>query len=165
MTCIDFQAPLSAAHLIELAECLCGQVAKLCGDDLCWCGLYPGGQPSWDYCGGCEGDKCGMGYVTVVQVSPYTTLGVADVTVTKCDRPLQALVEVGVLRCVPVEESGLPDPEVMADISLLLMADMEAIRNTVACCFTGDSVLQGYEALPVQGGCVGGRWRAVIGLD
>lgn len=163
MPCLE--TPRFAERLVELSMCLCDAVKSSCGSELCWCGVYPGGIPAWDYCGSCS-DRCGMGFVTVAGASLYTTFGQPDQSVAPCDRPLQAEVLLGVLRCVPLEEDGSAVPaSAMTDVALMLMADLDAIRRAVVCCFKGDAVLLGYEPLPEAGGCVGGQWRAVIGLE
>lgn len=127
--------PPQAGRLVELAECLCQTIKEECGLPLCWCGIYPGGVPSWDYCGGCSGGNCGMGYVSLAAASMYTTFGVPSVS-DKCGTMLQASVTIGVLRCVPMEEDGsLPSAGEMSDTALLLFADMMAIRNAALCCY------------------------------
>lgn len=157
--------PPQAGRLIELAECLCATILAETGLGLCWCGVYPGGTPAWEACGGCAGDVCGMGYVTMDTASMYTTFGIPN-TNSHCDTLMQAGVSLGVLRCMPVEEDGSsPSQNDMSDTAMLLFADMMAIRKAALCCYEGDVLLQGYEALGANGGCIGGQWRGVISLD
>lgn len=158
--------PPQAGPLVELAECLCSTIAEDCGLSLCWCGIYPGGVPAWDYCGGCSGGTCGMGYVSMDGASLYTSFGSPAFGMMNCASLTQASVTIGVLRCMPLEEDGSPpDVETMADVAMLLMADMMAIRRAATCCFKGDLILGGYEPLGVSGGCTGGQWRATVALD
>lgn len=155
--------PASAGSLVELAQCVCDTVVSDGAGRLCWCGVYPGGVPTWDYCGECSGDACGIGYVSVVRIEPYRTFGVPE-PVSGCATALQAVVKVGVIRCLPVVAEGLPDPEDMSDTALNMHMDAYAIRRAIACCYPGDAVLRAYTALPAQGGCVGGEWECVIDL-
>jgi len=162
VTCLE-NVPAAAAPLVELARCVCEKVsAQGCGS-LCWCGIYPGGLPAWDYCGECDGGSCGMAYVTVVAIEPYTTFGVGN-PLAACASMLQAVVQIGVIRCLPVVEDGLPSEEDLADVSIGLVADALAIREAVLCCTPSDTVLRSYTALPAQGGCVGGQWEIVLDL-
>ena len=158
--------PSQAGPLIELADCLCTTVASETGLALCWCGIFPGGIPSWDYCGSCAGDNCGMGYVTMDAASSYTSFGQPAVGPTACATLMQANISVGVLRCMPMEDDGsLPPPDTMSEVAMVLMADMMAMKRAITCCFKGDIILGTYNAAGASGGCVGGQWNAVIGLD
>lgn len=135
------------------------------GAGLCWCGLFPGGSVPFDFCGSCDGDTCGMGFVTVLQGSNYTTFGEPGARYSKCASPVQVTGRIGVLRCFPLEVDGsLPGPDVLADLSLSLMSDMLLVKKAVLCCFGGDILLEGYDAIPAQGGCVGGQWLFTLDL-
>jgi hypothetical protein len=154
--------PSSAANIMALASCVCEHVSAVA--PLCWCGIYPGGLPSWEYCGECSGGACGMAYVSVGSIEPYTTFGVGDPAAT-CDTMLQAVVSVGVVRCLPVVEGGLPDEESMAQVALLMHADALAMREAIRCCAPADTILRSYTAAPAQGGCVGGEWEIILDLE
>jgi len=146
----------AAQVLTEISDCLCTAIKDATGQELCWCGIYPGGQPAWDYCGSCEGDRCGMGYVTLQNMQPYTSFGQPLLALATCDVMFQAQIALGVLRCVPVSEEG-PSEDDMYFIAQQLITDAEAMRYAALCCFKGDTILQGYEPLPPTGGCVGGQ--------
>ena len=76
--------PLVAMALVELADCVCEQLATAGAGPTCWCGVYPGAEVAWDYCGECNGGHCGMGWVRLRAVFPY------DIFPTGIDRlPLQ----------------------------------------------------------------------------
>lgn len=152
--------------LIELSECLCRTVASVTGRDLCWCGLYPGTNPPFEYCGSCSSTMCGVGYVALETVTQYTALAVPGFSDFDCQTPLQALVRVGVLRCFPLEEDGSTSaPEVVESSAIDLMEDMDAIRQAVLCCFQGQSKLVEYRTIGPEGACVGGEWSAYIALE
>lgn len=151
--------------LLALVECLCSELEATGAGPVCWCGLYPGGVPAWDYCDSCDAGTCGMAYVSVVQVQPYTTFGAQDFQAT-CATGLQAVLRVGALRCLPLNDDGsLPAPADMAESALALHADALAIRAAVSCCLPASTILQGWTALPAQGGCTGGEWIVVLDLE
>ena len=106
-----------------------------------------------------------MGYVAMDSASMYTSFGTPGVSAA-CDSLMQASVSLGVLRCMPMEEDGsLPSADEMADVALLLFADMMAIRKAALCCYEGDVQMYGYDSLGANGGCVGGQWRLMLALD
>lgn len=154
-------------RLIELSVCLCTEIETVQGYPLCWCGVYPGGVPSYDYCGGCDGGRCGMGFVTVDGGGLYTSFGQnAGYRPSSCSSGLQVSVQIGVLRCMPFTNDGsLPEPNDMTETAVLLLDDMQAMRRAATCCFGGDLILLDYQPIPAQGGCVGGLWRAVLDAE
>lgn len=156
--------PASAGVLVELAECVCRTVAEEGAGPLCWCGLYPGGVPTWDYCGECDGGACGIGYVSVAAIQPYQTFGAGAVGAT-CAYGLQAVVRIGTVRCLPVVQEGLPDPEALAETALMMHVDAYAMRKAVACCLPASTILTAWAALPATGGCTGGEWTAIVDLE
>jgi hypothetical protein len=150
--------------LAEVATCLCEELGKYA--PTCYCGLLQGGtEVAWDYCAACEGEDCGSAYVTVVAVEPYTSFGIAD-TMAQCETFYQAIVLVGVLRCLPVHEDGEPPTqEEMADSMLLTQQDMMAMLTAIRCCVPASTKIRGYTPLGPQGGCVGGQWQIVLDLE
>lgn len=154
----------SVAVLSELTECLCATMEEA-GSGLCWCGLYPGGSVPFDFCGSCDGDSCGMGFVTVTGGSKYTSFGEPDASWAKCASAVQVTGRIGVLRCFPLEVDGsLPSLDVLESLSLRLAADMLLMKKAALCCFGGDIMLEGYDAISAQGGCVGGQWQFTLDL-
>jgi hypothetical protein len=153
----------AAPILALLADCVCEQVAAGAGP-VCSCSVYPGGVPAWDFCDSC-GEACGQSYIAMASIEPYTTFGSAQPAVN-CAYGLQMTVNVGTVRCFPVHEDGSPPtPEEMAEVSATLAADADAMLRAVECCLPADRIVVGYQALPAQGGCVGGQWTVVVDLD
>lgn len=155
-----------ASVIASLSECVCETLTTSGGGPLCWCGLYPGAQVSWDYCGNCSGATCGMGYVRLDAVYPSSSLPQPDITPT-CAAPLAARIAVGALRCVPVaDDSGnLPEPMDLWESGLQIIADMGALHEAIVCCKPGYYVLGEYTPLGPRGGCAGGEWMVTVALD
>lgn len=151
-----------------LTECVCEALAKQGAGPTCWCGLFPGNEVSWDYCGECSGGQCGMGYVRVVSVFPSQQFPQQDPLPGACATPLVVELAVGALRCVPVMDSdgSLPDEAAFLETGLGVFADMAAIRNAVDCCDLGgrDVAIGAYQPLGPRGGCVGGEWSVWVSL-
>ena len=97
--------PAVALALIDLADCVCSELAETGAGPTCWCGLYPGAAVSWEYCGECGGGTCGMGYVRASGVFPYESFPEAAIDI-HCARPLAWSIEVGALRCFPQPDDG-----------------------------------------------------------
>jgi hypothetical protein len=150
------------AALERLVTCLCESLETQGAGPTCWCGIWPGDNVSWEFCGECRGGTCGMGYVKVDSVFPTTT-GPERAGGGTCHTPLSATIQVGALRCLPVPASGeIPSPDVMAQVAADQFADMLAMRYAVSCCGVDMEVLNAYQALGPQGACVGGEWTFVM---
>ncbi|HEY6416443.1 MAG TPA: hypothetical protein VIX41_09405 [Acidimicrobiales bacterium] len=157
---LDPVAPL----LLDLVDCMCNELAVTGAGALCWCGLWPGLEVSWEYCGECGSAHCGMGFVHLVGINPYEEFP-APVVDLRCTLPLAAQVEIGALRCLPQRVDGaVLEPAQMADVALAQISDAWALRRSLLCC--GTTYALG-EYLPVgpAGGCVGGIWTAWLALD
>ena len=166
MTIIE-PTPITQAVVValaDLADCVCTELASSGGGPTCWCGLYPGATVSWDFCGECAGDLCGMGYVRLAGVFPYSSFP-EPLTDTRCTRPLGWSVDVGALRCVPTSADGsLPDPTTMSEVAINQVLDASALHRAIKCCGY-DVAIEGYLPVGPQGGCVGGFWRAHLAVD
>jgi hypothetical protein len=150
--------PTMSLTLVELTECLCMTMAEASSGPVCWCGTYPGAQVSWEYCGECAGDTCGMAYVRLAGIAPYDEFPIPTVD-DRCTKPLFMGLEVGVLRCFPQPEDGsLPTDDVLTEVALAQIADAEALYSVLVCC-QGIGVGQ-YVPVGQAGGCVGGFWTA-----
>jgi hypothetical protein len=154
-----------ATIVSQLTDCLCELLETEGGGPTCWCGFYPGAQPSWDYCGECSGGSCGMGYVSIVSVFPSQTMPDPAVA-SGCAMELAVTLRVGAMRCVPVadEQGMLPDEGAMLESGLAIMADMGAIHKAVACCIPG-AFVGAYVPQGARGGCAGGEWTVTVSLD
>ena len=151
--------------LIDLAECVCTKLAEEGAGRTCWCGIWPGAEVSWEYCGECAGDACGMGWVRLMAVFPYDTFPVASIDL-RCSRPLAYQVEIGALRCLPQPAEGtVVDPAVMTEVALSVAADTWALYRAAECCEASDKAIVGYLPLGPSGGCVGGSWSIFLAVD
>lgn len=160
--------------MIELAACLCAEIAASELPTPCFCGVLPGSTVSLDYCGGdsCEGECGGQAWVRPVDIYPSAVFPNPDVTPTNCNSPLAFRLEVGIGRCVPMGHNnpvgGYTPPTVDEQLAAarLQMADMAAMRRAIQCCMAGnenlDYVLESYTPLIPQGGCGGGSFTVVI---
>jgi hypothetical protein len=151
-----------------ITECVCVALAKQGGGPTCWCGLFPGTEVSWDYCGECSSGACGMGYVRLISVYESQQFPQQDPLPSNCGAPLVAELAVGALRCIPVadRDGSLPDEAALLEAGLATFADMAAIRSAVQCCDLGDRefALGTYLPLGARGGCVGGEWTVWVAL-
>lgn len=165
MTIIEPIAPPAiAVALLDLTECVCTELATTGGGPMCWCGLYPGLTVSWDYCGECEGDKCGMAYIRLAGVTPYDLFPFPAVD-DRCVKPLAWGIEIGALRCFPTPADGsLVDPNTMAEVAMIQVLDAQAVWRAIKCCGI-DLAVEAWRPLGPLGGCVGGAWSAFAALD
>jgi hypothetical protein len=155
-----------AKAVAALTDCVCAALAANGAGPTCWCGLFPGSEVSWDFCGECSGATCGMGYVRVVSIYESSSFPTPDPTPTNCAAPLVVELAIGALRCIPVAEQDgtLPNEEALLETGLGVFADMAAIRTAVSCCEVGDRALGVWTPLGARGGCVGGEWSAWVAL-
>lgn len=150
--------------IAELVDCVCVALETDGAGPTCWCGFYPGAEPSWDYCGECSGGACGMGYVRVVNSYRSTDFPNPDITYG-CTSPLTVQLAVGALRCVPVADGqgALPNEDTMWESSLGTLADMSALFIAADCC-PKEHMVGEYTPLGPQGGCAGGEWTVWVSL-
>lgn len=155
-----------AKAVADLVECLCKALAEEGAGPTCFCGVVPGDQVAWDYCGECAGGNCGMGYVKVNSVFATTSFP-GPREYTKCNAYLAAEIGVGALRCspIPTEDGELPTEADMQEAFLAQIADMGAIHRAIQCCGFADYFLGTYDPQGPNGGCVGGEWTVTVLLD
>jgi hypothetical protein len=160
----DNRLPFITPHLVTLTECVCEELAATGAGPTCWCGMYAGALPAWDYCGSCDGDVCGMGYVRVVTAFPYEVFPIPTLDNT-CRRELAWQIEVGAMRCIPVHDDGLPLAEAdMAEVWVGQMLDTWALYKALTCCEAPGMSVQSYTPVGPEGGCVGGFWTAYVSM-
>lgn len=148
--------------LDAIAACLCAEVNA--DDSLCFCGVLVG-DSAYDVSGECDDTKCGQAWVRLVQAYVSSSVGEADLTVNNCGKALGLDIEMGVLRCFPIQAEA-PSEEDLITISDKQIEDMEAMRRAILCCDAFDAVvLSAYEPVgPLgQGGFVGGVWTFSVG--
>lgn len=162
------------SQMAEIAECLCAKLAANGLPTVCFCGIIAGALP-YDATGvgeGCESDDpddnvgCGQAWVRLVSAYPSTQVGVADVIPGNCTKGFGYDIEIGVMRCIRIEELGgaLPADEMLAAVQLQI-ADMLTMQQALMCCSafdTEDFVLGQYTPIGPEGGLVGGSWLTSI---
>lgn len=148
--------------MAELSVCVCNELTLASGP-LCWCGIWPGDEVSWE---GCEcSDACGMGWVRLVGTFPYETFPVPSIGLN-CRLPRAFAIEVGSLRCMPTmdDDGSIPEPDIVAEAAMREYADMEALYRALQCCPSESIAVEGWVPLGPQGGCVGGGWTAYFAV-
>ena len=87
---------------------------------------------------------------------------------TVCSTPFSEHIEIGITRCVlsKLTDQGKPPSEelITADFEQQ-EADRLAIRNAMLCCAAiegKDVIIEGWEPIDPQGGCVGGVWTLYV---
>jgi hypothetical protein len=160
----DVRQPRYSA--LDLAACVCTALVERGAGEPCWCGIAPGSEASWVGCTDCGSGNCGSAWVRLDSAFPYTTFPDSEPGLT-CTASLGYTIEVGVVRCMPLNDDGSAlDTATSLDVALASAADMMALRHAVECCF-GDTLhsLVGWSPLGPQGGCVGGFWTLQVGRD
>lgn len=157
--------PWISTFMLDLRQCLCDALAERGAGPPCWCGIFPGQQVAWDFCGECHTGACGMGYLQLARVFPSTQFPSQDV-LARCRSPLAYQINVGSLRCLPVadQDGSLPDEGAILDAALAVNLDMAAAHYAIECCIdkTSEHMVGQYEPLGPMGGCVGGQWMLTV---
>ena len=148
--------------MASIATCLCNVLVTQ-GRETCFCGVVPGEVVSQDFAGNCE-VACGMAWVRLGNAYPSTTPGQADQTVSNCSKPLGIDIEVGITRCIEVDEDG-NSPEELLEATDMQIQDMLAMREAILCCpdlSAKDYILGSYRPVGPEGGLYGGVWTVYI---
>lgn len=152
--------------MLKMRECVCRLLADEGAGPLCWCGIYPGSDVSWEYCGQCSRGTCGMGFVQLLGAYPSSTFPNQQEEAT-CRAPLAFQLTVGSMRCLPVaeEDGSLPSEGDLLAPALAVNDDMLALLRAVDCCMKGNGLhdVGEYQTIGPQGGCVGGAWTVTVG--
>lgn len=148
-------------RVLKMAQCLCDEIDNSGLPELCFCGVMPGQQVAIDYAD-CNAKKNGMAWVRLVNASPYTVQGAPMTQPVSCDTPLQASLEVAIMRNLPIRDDGSPPTTAeMLAATELQFADMACMRRAILCCY--DIALLGtYTPSGPAGSAVGGAWLVGI---
>jgi len=153
--------------MIELASCLCQEMEKEGGPELCSCGVKFG-SASTAFCGECQEIGCGgQAWVRLVDAFPSSVFPSADQALSNCKSPWAYQLEVGVIRCAPKGEvsgiNGYTPPTLEQNVEALRLqtADLAAMRRAIQCCFGAgdrDYIIGTYAQVDEisSGGCLGG---------
>jgi hypothetical protein len=136
--------------------------------------IAPGGPPAWDNC--CEDG--GQLYVRLVQSFPTSGPGSAPFpgqdTRPRCHPVLMAArLGVGVLRCsqaFATEEGAPPSDATKTTEGTRTSMDASILLEAILCCLTTALpnlpwVVDVWNPLGPNGGCVGGEWQLIVGVD
>lgn len=134
--------------------------------------IAPGGPPAWDNC--CEDG--GQLFVRLVQSYPTAGPGAAPFpgqdTRPKCHPVMMAArLAVGVLRCSQAfanEEGAAPSDATKTAEGLRTSMDASILLEAILCCLAPTQlswVVDSWNPLGPNGGCVGGEWQLIVGVD
>lgn len=159
----------------QLLDCLCVQLAETPGGPVCRCCLHPGPVPA-DFCCDCsdaDGPANGQAGVRIVSQYPSRTFPAADTTVLfGCPgfSPWAGVLEMVVHRCVHVvDDRGRPPScEQLTLDTEIVLADAEAMRRAVLCCYADQDrafLMNAWNPIAPSGGCAGGTMQVVVEFD
>src|SRR6478736_189741 len=120
--------PGAWALLTAMRDCLCCRLEES-GRAVCACFITPGAVAVWDFIGGDQA------WVRLVNSYPSTSFPAPD-SFAKCGTAMAWTVEVGVARCAPTPDAQghPPTPETQEYVAEVQNADMELMREAIACC-------------------------------
>ena len=152
-----------ATVLTDLSICLCAQIEIDGLPPTCFCGVMPGAEVAMDYAGDCD-SVCGMAWVRLIAAYPSSSIGAASERPGNCAMGIGFDIEMGIVRCLDVGESGEPPtPESMAESALLQSADMMAMWRAVICCNGSKDWMMGqYQPYGPEGALVGGMFQIAV---
>ena len=112
---------------------------------------------------------CGTAYVRIDSFTPSSTFPVQQELATMCGPEQWALtLELGIMRCPPIGTAEvLPTCDEYAAYTAKVMADAQAMRNAVICCFGPARpnrllLLGGWQAVGPEGACGGGKMTVQV---
>lgn len=152
----------------DLLHCLTAELEATYGGGPCVAHLAPGARIVADRCS-CTGQHCG-GQAWVRLDRTYPVLPgtfTQDTTAASCTARTVAVLELGVLRCVPLTAPGTKGPPTVVQLTDAVMVatdDARAMRCVALDCWPGrDRVLGMYAALD-SGDCGGGTQLVTVTL-
>jgi hypothetical protein len=158
-------------RLTEIAACLTATLEDEGGPGFCYSGLMFG-QQNMPLGLVDQGQNLGVAWVRPVTTFPSTTFPLPDDPSTRiaCRAGFAMEIEIGVARCAPRarDRSMYVDPQDVFEATRLYMADMQAMKRAVLCCYKPSHpealVAFGvWTPLEVAAGITGGTWQAWIG--
>jgi hypothetical protein len=158
---------LVAPLLTALRDCVCAQLEATPLGATCRCMIvHSFTLATMDGCGcGCDAGQ-GDAWVRLVRLEPDGLVG--GLGSTNCPTGWQAIVELGVYRCVPVSEEGEALPQqTVTDTALNMLADMNALIRVLACCDTLDDrdvSVDFWQPVGPAGSCAGGTLQIRVAL-
>lgn len=146
-------------RLNDLAACLCAELTPAGADEvpMCLCIPVPGAFMAQAYVG--EGED--VAWVRLADSFPSNRPGVQHVNTFDQVGGTSLMVEMGVMRCFPVNQDGSVDPGDLTETWRQQIRDLGAMRRAIQCC-TGrswsarDLVVGNYRPIGPEGDLVGG---------
>lgn len=164
-------APISdalvAPLLLELRDCLCAELRRTMLGAACRCMVvHSVTVPVADGCD-CECDAGqGEAWVRLVRLEPEISLN--PIAAQSCPAGWQAVIELGIRRCIPIPDEGEPLPErTVTDTALELLSDQAATLRVLGCCPALTDLSFGVDFWQPDGpagGCAGGTLQIRVAL-
>lgn len=152
--------------LVALRDCLATALTGTIKGGVCRLAIEPGAV-AWDFCSSTvdgDGNEInGQAWVRWTNRFPYSTFPIPANSARPCGFPKAVVIEMGIIRCVPImdDRGNPPDADAMTDAAQAAGIDGEALLWAVCCASSTDafknrSILVG-NLLPVgpQGACGG----------
>ncbi len=158
---------LVAPLLLELRDCLCAELRNTPSGPVCRCMVvHSATLPVMDGCD-CTCEPAGQGdaWTRLVRLEP--DLAIVNAAPQQCPSGWQAVIELGVYRCVETPEEGEAlEPQVVNDTALRMLADMNAVLRTLCCRALTDRDLSVdfWQPIGPEGGCAGGALQIRVAL-
>lgn len=154
--------------LSTLAQCLSAQITQADLPGVCFIGTLPGAQIALDHSGNCS-DVCGQAWTRLVNIYPSNGVGDPNEEPGNCGGGLDAVIEVGIMRCAPLPDSSgnPPSEDDMLAATDLQMADAMAMLRAIVCCediSSKDYIVMGYLPAGPLGDQVGGTWTVTVAV-
>jgi hypothetical protein len=160
-------AVLTALEVMDdLRACLCTELAAR-SDEVCSCSIVAGAQALPD--GSCDGAGCGKAWVRLDRLYPSMKFPQQDIDGQQQGTRLAAVIEVGVLRCIPVQGTtpgSPPDDVQLTNATLRALADADAMYAALTCCeaLAGRATMLGGYVARDAGDLQGGTWPVTVAL-
>jgi hypothetical protein len=159
---------LEAALLLQ--QCLCDQMALLpLADQPQRCCVIAGQDFEMGVALTEDMCACGTAWVRIDSFTPSATFPIQQETPTNCGPEQWTLtLELGVARCPPLGDANvLPTCTEWADYTTKVMADAQAMRNAIICCFGPARpnrlyLIGGWQAFGPEGLCGGGKMTVQV---
>lgn len=146
--------------MLELRTCLCDELAKSAPNEpLCSCAVLPGLPDTSTI-------PAGKGAAWVRQITTSAVQATTNVEASPCGSMWEAVIEIGVLRCAPVQQgraTSITDEQWEATTELVL-SDQAAMLRALCCVKVHRASWSAgtYTPLGPEGGLVGGAWTFVL---
>ena len=159
--------PMFFQRMLILIQCVEAEIAAAGLKPVAYAGVLPGEQAIADWCY-CDGPNSGgQAWVRLAGILPVQSNQVDPVSM-RCMPPLEAQIEVGIMRCAPTldQEGNPPTMAQELEATRIMTADMAALLRAITCDCTGfpmgDVRVLNWVPIAEQGGCVGGVWQIML---